>query len=346
MKKAILGTAFWLKHFFVNYVWLGIAIVLIAALMDAQNPLEHRSFFIGAFINFLTTIGVAILVAAIFSFASSTYDFVEKIRVLLEDIIVKRNFLSNIDPEGKKEALKSLIQPSISESNKYPNIGDYYGHFINKTLEIGKKCVRSNYQINARAFIDKSANKVVVEATYSYRLYPSAADGFQDITLGYQKDGNDGSYCEYVYISPPNGKRKEYKKDDIKFEDINEGGDESSKATIPVAEVGKGYDRLDVELKVVEYGVDHWVLYPFKALQPTDGFKFFLHCEDNLTIQHHSIFVVGANYNLDISKNKSDMSVSCNQWINEGSGLTVLISIPHVNSELKGSPISRPVSSE
>lgn len=318
------------KKFFVNYVWLGISVVLIAALIDAQSPIEHRYFITSALIILLTTVGVSILVAAIFSFASATYDFVEKIRELLEDIIVKRSFLRNIDPEGKKEALKSLIQPSESESNKYPNIGDYYGHFINKTLEIGKRSVRSNYQIYARAFMCQATGKVTVEGTYSYRLYPSS-EGFQDITMGYQQEGDD-SYCDYVLVWTPDGKRHEFRKDKIKMEKSNDGGDITSKAKIPISEIGRGHDRLDVELKVVESGTNHWILYPFKALQPTDGFKFHIHCEDGIKIQHHSIFVVDATYYLDMSNDGTSASITCNQWINEGSGLTILASIPDAHN--------------
>lgn len=327
MKIAISGVVFWLKKFFVNYIWLGVAIVLVSALIDAHYPADKRSFWLIVLISLLTTIGVSVLVAAIFSFASATYDFVEKIRSLLEDIIVKRNFLRNIDPEGKKEALKSLIQPSVSESNKYPNIGDYYGHFINKTLGIGKKSVRSNYQINARAFADKVIGKVVVEAIYSYRLYPSS-EGYSDIEVGFQKDGNDGSYCEYLTVWTPDGKRHQFSREQVIMEEMNENGDVVSKAHVPMSEIGKGFDRLDVEIKFVEYGNDHWILYPFKALQPTDGFKFHLHCEDGVLVRHHSIFVVDASYYFDISDDGREISITCNQWINEGSGLTILASIP------------------
>lgn len=85
---------------------------------------------------------------------------------------------------------------------------------------------------------------------------------------------------------------------------------------------------LDVELKVTEYGSDHWTLIQFKALQPTDGFRFQLRCEDGITVKDHSIFVVGAKYYLDIADDKKTISVSCNQWINEGTGLCVLVAVP------------------
>ena len=81
---------------------------------------------------------------------------------------------------------------------------------------------------------------------------------------------------------------------------------------------------------MTEFGTDHWSLVQFKALQPTDGFKFYMYCEgDDVVIREHAIFVVGAKYYFTLSENKKSVTVACNQWINEGSGLCVLVSIPH-----------------
>ena len=307
-------------------MWLGVVIILLAIVLDLQYPDTPRSFIFSVLLAIIESIGIAILVASIFSYASGTTQFVNKIRGLLEDIVVKRSFLGNIDPEGKKEALTSLIQPSASEKSKYPNIGDYYGYFISKTLEIGKKSVRSNYQITSRAFLDKVKNKIAVEGTYSYRLYPSN-NGFQDITLGFEEEDNGDSICNYVAISTPDGER--HVVDNIEMKPVNKGGDKSRMCTIPASEIGTGHDRLDIEIKLREYGSDHWALITFKALQPTDGFKFILHCEENLRITDHSIFVVGATYYVDIDEYNKNMTITCNQWINEGSGLSILVSIPH-----------------
>ena len=176
--------------------------------------------------------------------------------------------------------------------------------------------------------LDHATALVVVEAVYSYRLYPSS-EGFQDITLGFQKDGDDKSYCEHVTICTPDGICEEFNREDLTFKEYSDGGEISLKTTIPVTEVAKGHDRLDVELKLFEFGKDHWTLYAFKALQPTDGFKLHLHCEGDLKIKCHSVFVVGANYYLDISPDESDISITCHQWINEGAGLAILIALPH-----------------
>lgn len=333
LKKAIGGTWDWLRNFFSSYFWLGVVMLLLSIIVDLICPAVERTFSQSLILEIFKSVGVAILIAAIFSYASSTSQFVEKIQKLLEDIVVKRNFLGNIDPEGKKEALKSLIQPSAAEKNKYPNIGDYYGYFINKTLEIGKKSVRSNYQITSRAYFDPAQKRIAVEGMYSYRLYPST-DGFHDITVGFEEPQGGPSYCHHVVVSTPDGKRVPFNKPPL-VEDHN-GGDITSKATIPIKEVGKDNNHVDVELKLTEYGKDHWALITFKALQPTDGFRFHLRCEDSVKIQKHAIFVVGAAYFVEADEDGKSITIGCNQWINEGSGLSVLVSIPHESVSVSG----------
>lgn len=312
-----------IKNFFSNYVWLGIFLIIVSILIDEKYPSNLREYWVGISLKLIEAVGISIFIAAIFTFASGTSEFINKIKSLLEDIIVKRNFLSNIDPEAKKEALKSIIQPSTSEINKYPNIGDYYGYFINKTLEIGKKSVRSNYQVTSRVYFDEQKNKIAIEGIYSYRLYPSS-EGFNDIVVGFE---DKESCCVYVNVSDPSGEQKPFENPELIEQ--NDGGDITYRATIKINDFGIGKNHLDVELCVIEYGSDHWKMVQFKALQPTDGFKFSLRCEKDIFIQEHAIFVVGAKYYLNVSDDRKYISISCNQWVNEGTGLCVLTSIPH-----------------
>lgn len=316
----------WLWSFFYNYMWLGVVIILAALLLDMDT--QTKGFFLPVFIKLLESIGVAILVAAIFTYASGTSEFISKIKTLLEDIIIKRNFLGNIDPESKRAAIKSLVQPSSFEKDKYPNIANYYNFHIDNTLNITKKNVRSYYQVNCRVFFDDLKNKVAAESTYSYRLYPNT-EGFSSINVGFEEDENGDSYCQYVCIGTQCGKREKY--DNPELKQIEIGGEKAKFATIDINEIGKDKDRLDVELKVFEYGNDHWQLITFKALQPTDGFKFFLHCDENLTIRDYSIFIVGSMYYVDMSKEGKEISVTCNQWINEGAGMSILVAINNQN---------------
>lgn len=311
-----------LKKFFMNYLWIGVSLMLVSIILDKYLGKKYTGLWFSVGVNLLGTVGVSIIVASIFTFASGTSSFIDRIRDLLEDIIIRRNFLSNIDPERKKEALKSLIQPSASEINKYPNIGDYYGYFIDKTLEIREKNVRSNYSINARAFFCSEKKLIAIEGIYNYRLFPSE-NGFNEITLGFE---DKESSCASVVLSDPKGEREVHV--NPKFQEYDEGGDISYRTTIDANAFGEGKNHIDVELKLTEYGVDHWKLLQFKALQPTDGFRFQLHCDGDITIKEHAIFVVGAKYHLDICSDKKNMTFTCNQWVNEGTGLCVLVSFP------------------
>lgn len=312
-----------LKKLFISYIWLGLVIVLVSIIVDLSNTNTPRPIFLSITIETLKTIGIAILISSIFTWIAGTSSFITKIQRLLETIVVKRNFLSNIDSDGKREALKSLIQPTVSEKNKYPNIGDYYGHFINKTLSIGTRSVRSNYQVSSRCYLDSSNQRIVSESIYSYRLYPSES-GFQPIQLGFHEEANGLSTCEYISVSDPLGNRKIEK--DLKLTAEVNDGDILKKTEFDIQEFGKGKNHLDVEIKAIEYGKDHWSLIQFKALQPTDGFKFQLRCEDDLTVKEHAIFVVGAKYYINQSVDNKAINVTCNQWINEGSGLCVVVS--------------------
>ena len=94
----------------------------------------------------------------------------------------------------------------------------------------------------------------------------------------------------------------------------------------------KNCNHLDVDLNVQEYGEDHWILLTFKALQPTDGFRFYLRCDDDLFIKDYSVFVVGAKYDVqhNLSNSNKEITITCNQWINEGSGLSLVVGGSHL----------------
>ena len=312
----------WLWFLFANYLWLGILTILATVL--ANNYLGSPSFGAKVVLDTVEAVGVAIVVASIFTYASGTSQFMSKIRALLQDIVVSRDFLGNIDSASKREALSALLKPTSEERSIYSNIEDYYNYYITQALDISRKCVRSNYAVHYRAFIDHASNRVAADGSYSYRLYPTV-DGYNDIQVGFT-ESIASSTCHAVFVSSPKGERKAY--DVPKLEEIAKGGDQYRLATIDLKDIGRGEPHLDIEIRVTEYGSDHWLLLQFQALQPTDGFSFHLRCEDGLAIRDHDIFVFGAKYFVD-RKNCEEIFISCNQWINEGSGLVVLVSIPH-----------------
>lgn len=306
------------KKFFINFFWLGIVLILLSILIGKSLDI-NSSWYLG--VKFLETIGLAVFVASLFTFTFESVSFQEKMQEIVEKIVLKRTFLSNLTNDKKKEALHFLLKPTEQEIEKYSNIEDFYNYFIEETLNVSSKNVRSNYSINLRAKYDKEFDCVYTEGIYSYRLYPSE-HGYTDITVGFLKD--DLKSAVDVIVNLPDGKRKQFLNDDLTFETT-----ETSRRTfITLDEEYCQFKHLDVELRLKEYGQNHWENVFFKAEQATDGFKFTLSCEDDISIKTYSVFDVGHHYHIDIDDKKQIIHISCHQWINEGAGISMVISKP------------------
>src|SRR6185295_8663020 len=182
LMKRTISTLTWLWFFFANYLWLGIVIILASVIANdyfSIPPSLSPPFSIKVLIDTTEAIGIAIVIASIFTYASGTSEFMTKIRELLQDIVVSRDFLGNIDSASKREALSAILKPSTEERNIYSNIEDYYNYYISQTLDISKKCVRSNYTVYYRAYWDNKTKRVAADGIYQYRLYPTV-DGYGD----------------------------------------------------------------------------------------------------------------------------------------------------------------------
>jgi len=303
-------------------------LILFAILFDKIVESKTLPEIVG--ISLLNNIGIAILIASIFTFASGTSKFVEKITGMLKDIVIDRNFLGNIDSESKRNALSALIKPSDSEKQVYADIGRYYDMYTNHTMNISTKSVRSDYSVYAIASIDSDLNKVKCELFITYRLHPSV-DGYKDIKIGVD-DKNSGSEVTLVRVSTPKGKRVYDEKPQANEEELR--GNKAGSATIPLKELGEGCTHLKVEIELVEYGLDHWIHQTFQALEPTDGFRFRLECRDGLKIVAQNTFIYGAEFHVDRPTDEVIL-FSCDEWINEGSGLAVVVASDDSNSLTK-----------
>ena len=308
----------WLLKLFSIYFWLGVVLILLATVLQLQFP--NANFHVQAGIVFLHTVGIAILVAAIFTFASGTSDFIDRITDLLRRIVIDREFLGNIDAESKRNALAGLIKPSEAERQLYADIGRYYDIFINHTMNITKRCVRSDYSVSARAYRDTDGT-VAVEQRVSYRLHPTV-EGYTNIEI--RLDEKDlGSLFQWFRVSNPQGK--------VVCDELPEPvefmhhGNLTYLCTVPLKDIGRGADHLKVQFCVVERGHDHWTHLCFQALEPTDGFTYYVQCEDDLHICALASFVHSASFKV-YREGTRRIEVSCNEWFNEGTGLALVIS--------------------
>lgn len=312
-----------LKRFFLNYSWIGIIIILITIIADLKT--SNQTLIQKTFIELFKTIGVSVLIASVFTWASESYEFIDKIQQLLKSVVVKRDFLSNLDSESKMDALKSIIKPSSFEKKIYANIEDYYDFYIRQTMEIANKNVRSDYSINARIYFDQVKNIIACDQTINYRLYPNS-NGYEKINVGFTESNSNLDLVQYVRVFKQNNGVEEKKGEDIKLEEKMFEGMKVRICSIDLSKYSEKEKHLIIEIKTLTHGYDHWMSNSIQALQPTDGLTFRVRCEDNIEIVNCDTFGQGVQFNIDKSENNKELTASTFQWINEGTGISIITS--------------------
>lgn len=271
-------------------------------------------------ISFLSTLGVALLVASIFSYSLELPSFINKIRAIIEKVVIGKDFLADMTNENKKEVLSNIIKPNQKQLDSYSNIESYYNYFIHDIMSVAEKNVRSNYRIFINVYEDKRKKRIYSDGVYSYRLFPSE-NGYNPIILGFVIADKD-SKIKSIIINSPDGKTK-----DVDIEKLipkEENG--ITEYEVDIQEFGNGHGHLDIELRMIEYGHDHWLNVNFKALQPTDGFQLNVYCHNKVRIQENIVFEASDIFNSVISEDRRELNVSCYQWVNEGTGLSCIVS--------------------
>ncbi len=79
------GYVSWLS-IFQHYIWFGLLLIFLAILI--QVSYSDLGIYLQATLETIKTVGIAIVVAALFSYAAGTTSFIEKIEDFLRDIIV------------------------------------------------------------------------------------------------------------------------------------------------------------------------------------------------------------------------------------------------------------------
>jgi len=311
---------YWLRFFFLNYLWLGLVIILGTVVVD--SAIVVKGFLFRVLVQTATAIGIAVVVASIFSFAAGTSRFIEKVRGLLQDIVVSHEFLGNLDRHSKERALKLLLRPTSAEANIYANIEDYYDAFVSEALQVSSRCVRGSLVADCHARFDRKQDKVAVDTIMSYQLYPTTR-GYDKLTVGF-KGEKELSQCTNIMVSSREKIYFELKGNDIPtLKTVDRDGDKYRLTDVDLQKC-QGAARLDVEGRTTEYGNERWMVLTFQLLGPTDGFRFELSCDDTVEIAEHAIFIIGRGYSVEEAHGRS-LRINCRQWVSAGNGIAVLI---------------------
>lgn len=312
MKKTELGI------FFSRYLWLGLILLLLTIILDKCFGQSYFAAYI--IIKLVESIAIAAIITSILIYIIETDAFLDKIKNLFKDSVVHKCFFQKTEDKEKQGNLNELLKPGDLKEQTYDNISRYYDDCVKEALSIDRKNVRSDYAINSTAFFDAEKNKIGIHVVYSYRLYSNAGE-YKQIVIGFDENDLD-SFCEKIVIHRPDGNRKT--EDQIKLIDAQIAGLINRIGKINLNEYGKGFEHLDIEIHTTEYGYPHWLMFTYKTLHPTDGFRLRLRCKEGLQIKKHSFFDIGNAYHIE-TRGKSELDINCNQWITKGVGVSILI---------------------
>ncbi|MBF0329953.1 MAG: hypothetical protein HQL10_12405 [Nitrospirae bacterium] len=315
--------------FFTKWFYIGFGVLLLGITLESykQNIIKEWMFAYSIAIEFLKNIGIAIIISNIFSYILGTQEFMSYLRQKLIEIVVSKDFLHKLNREERREMLKIILKPTKELSEIYSGINQYFSRYIEDSMNLFHAHFRSGYMIVAEASMDSETNRVKVVSEMDHRIYRVMGE-YEKLPVGFE---DEDSKMLSTKLFSPNGEEqssidckvvnKAELNDDILAKDpalIN-----GTLSEIP--ESFKKYTQLDVKRKLVEYGVDHWHLYTYRAKTPCDKLNISLMCRDGLEVKKVVTYGRGSNFKIDKSTDNSRVTVSCNDWLEPGFGVAILL---------------------
>jgi hypothetical protein len=315
----------WYK-LFVKYLLAGLGLVLLYVIYDAElrNLLNNYLFWqklVNVIFSVVGILGPSLVVASLFTYSIESNNFIDYIRDKIERVMIKKEFLDKLSDVDKREALKRILTPSNENFHIFSNIKNYFEETITKSMNLFDCTFKSNFTIDVDATI--RGNKVCFDETLSQRMY-KGKNGFDPIKFGFSEAENEEEFVSAQYINQ-NGECKQIGIKDFKF--INMEEESGAKWKLYTYDIPKSIedDFISVILKCREFGSDHWQLFAYKTMVPSEGIKVTVNCYDGLIIKEHEIFDSNKSYVCYLSDDKKKLEISTSQWISSGNGLTVLI---------------------
>lgn len=306
------------RFFFTPAVIGGIIGILFALYLDAE--FGNVGFLLGILIDFIKTISISIFIAGIFTWVSSSENFINKIRNLLKSIITDRTFLKDLNDTSKKDVLKLLLPLNQSQQNA-SDINSFINYYIDNLFNIVCDNIRQNYIVESEVYY--SNNKIICDKIFRYRLLKNRAPKFNPITIG-MSDEDIGYKVSEIIIQDPNGTIESIK--NISLHKTQKDGEKMNIANI---QLDKYNDRnfIDIIIKTQEIGYDHWYTISNQVLGPTEGMTFKIICKDNIVIKAIDIFSSNTDFKIEENEDKNRVLLYTNQWINPGSGIHTIVAI-------------------
>ncbi len=301
--------------FFSKWTLIGIILILVSIILT----ISFQNILIVTIIaKLIETIGIALMIGAVFDFSKNSSEFTNFVSNLLSDIIVSKSFLNRLCEDDKRNALSLVLQPSDKQIEQYSNINKYFNKQIDSSMKIFNTNFKSHAVLNVT--VSKEENKVFAKGTLTYRIY-KIQDKFEPIEVTFERSNSKIEKKRILY--PGGSKTIELTDEHIKEEPA--AGIKYKKYIYEIPEEYNQYPYLTIESEIYEPGYDHWTNFHWTSLTPYDGLSFTLNCKDNLIIHEHVVFDEKTPYDVEYSEDKKMIKILSTEWLNAHTGFSITI---------------------
>lgn len=302
-------------RFFNKWTWFGVILLLISVIIKLSFG-ETIIFVILS--QLFQTVGIALIVGAVFDFSKNSLEFTDFISSLLSDIVISKTFLKKLSSGDKEEALKLILQPSENQLEQYSNINEYFKKQINRSTQMFDTNFKSNVVINLESY--KENDKVITRGKISYRIY-KVGNKFDPIIVKFEREDSNVEEKRIIY---PGGVLK-IKDEDFVADNKEEAGIQYKEYVYSIPADFNEFPYLTIESEIIEYGFDHWTNFHWTSLTPYDGVTFSLKCRNNLIIKEIIVFDEKDPYFVNMSSDKKEIAIISTEWLNAYTGFSLTI---------------------
>lgn len=322
-----LGTfnRFFSKYFIIGFIFIILAFLIQWELIPELTKHPKLTYLANLGQWVIQTVGIALLVGSIFTFSMETNSFLKYVKEHLIKIIISKDFLRNLSDENKKEAMRLILRPTQDQEKTYSSVNSYFTEYAERSLNICKTNFKSSLTLVIDAFVDPSLQKIAMEHRISYRVHKGSSK-YEPLVTGFEDEDSKIISTDIMVSGEPVVKVTE--EDHEKTKQVEESGFEWYLFKYNIPEAFQTAEHISLNSTLIEYGEDHWQLFFYKTIVPSDGINVSLKCKDGLKVKDYMVFDIDKNYSITKHSNDSGIDIYCNQWLEPGAGFAILVAKP------------------
>lgn len=313
-----------------------IVLALFCSIGDTTKPFwgfMNSNFWGKLIVLFLETIGTTLIIGYAFTLVSSTDSFLNLILQEIARVVIDKKFFEQLTIENKKDFLKKAIISNENEiQRKYAGIERYFNQEIDNCYSFFEQNFRTNYTVNATAFIENGIIKIKSDITYrEYKIKNS----FKSFYFGYESENN---ICDTFQVYDEHNQAIKENKIDVFYR--NENGFEKIKSVetklvddstikqikrYSYSEEIDENDYVDIQRTAIEEGTLNNKLYLLRLLKPCENITFSLNYGSDIEIKDYATFGDYSGFRITKDDKLNKISIITKGWINPGLGITILL---------------------